>query len=359
MKGFIIFNKPKNYTSFQVVEYFKKLTNDKVGHGGTLDPMAEGVLILGIGKDYTKRLGEILKNSRKVYIGEIILGYTSNTYDSEGEIKKITDELPNFEKINEVIKNFVGKIKQKPPKFSAIKIKGKRAYKLIREGKDFEIPEKEVEIYNLEILDYLPPKLLLKAEVQSGVYIRSLANDIGEKLGCGGYLNNLKRVAIINKLPGLKPDTIPGFKPDDSPGLKPDTIPGFKPDLSTSHPGNPSVSNPGNSSVNHPGNIFTIDEAITFEDIEKDYLELYAKVYGIVQGVGFRYFVYKNAKDLNVLGYVKNLEDGTVEVLAQGKEKDLQKLIEYLEKGPKLSKVEKLDLIFKKPLKFYYNFEIE
>jgi tRNA pseudouridine55 synthase len=305
MKGFIIFNKPKNYTSFQVVEYFKKLTNDKVGHGGTLDPIAEGVLILGIGKDYTKRLGEILKNSRKVYIGEIILGYVSNTYDAEGEIKKITDELPNIEKINEVIKNFVGKIKQKPPKFSAIKIKGKRAYKLIREGKDFEIPEKEVEIYNLEILDYLPPKLLLKAEVQSGVYIRSLANDVGEKLGCGGYLNNLIRERIIIK-----------------------------------------------------DREFLIEEAVSFEDIEKDYLELYAKIYGIVQGVGFRYFVYKNAKNLNILGYVKNLEDGTVEVLAQGKEKDLQKLIEYLEKGPILSKVEKLDLIFKKPLKFYYNFEI-
>jgi len=318
MKGFVIFNKPKNYTSFQVVEYFKKLTNDKVGHGGTLDPIAEGVLILGIGKDYTKRLGEILKNSRKVYIGEIILGYVSNTYDAEGEIKKITDELPNIEKINEVIKNFVGKIKQKPPKFSAIKIKGKRAYELARKGKDFEIPEKEVEIYNLEILDYLPPKLLLKAEVQSGVYIRSLANDIGEKLGCGGYLNNLKRVAIINNSSGLKPDI----------------------------------------SISHLGNIFTIDEAISFEDIGKDYLELYAKIYGIVQGVGFRYFVYKNAKNLNILGYVKNLEDGTVEVLAQGKEKDLQKLIEYLEKGPILSKVEKLDLIFKKPLKFYYNFEI-
>jgi tRNA pseudouridine55 synthase len=136
MKGFVIFNKPKNYTSFQIVEYFKKLTNDKVGHGGTLDPIAEGVLILGIGKDYTKRLGEILKNSIKVYIGEIILGYTSNTYDSEGEIKKITDELPNFEKINEVIKNFIGKIKQKPPKFSAIKIKGKRAYELARKGRD-------------------------------------------------------------------------------------------------------------------------------------------------------------------------------------------------------------------------------
>jgi tRNA pseudouridine55 synthase len=306
MKGFVIFNKPKNHTSFQIVEYFKKLTNDKVGHGGTLDPIAEGVLILGIGKNYTKRLGEFLKNSIKVYIGEIILGYTSNTYDSEGEIKKITDELPNFEKINEVIKNFIGKIKQKPPKFSAIKIKGKRAYELARKGKDFEIPEKEVEIYNLEILDYSPPRLLLKAEVQSGVYIRSLANDIGEKLSCGGYLNNLIRERIIIK-----------------------------------------------------NREFLIDEAITFEDIEKDYLELYAKVYGIVQGVGFRYFVYKNAKDLNVLGYVKNLEDGTVEVLAQGKEKDLQKLIEYLEKGPKLSKVEKLDLIFKKPLKFYYNFEIE
>ncbi|MGC8981430.1 MAG: tRNA pseudouridine(55) synthase TruB [Minisyncoccia bacterium] len=305
MKGFLIFNKPKNLTSFKIVDYFKKLTNDKVGHGGTLDPIAEGLLILGIGKDYTKRLNEILRNSKKVYLGEIILGYSSDTYDSEGNIKKVSDKIPDIEKINEVLKDFIGKIKQKPPKFSAIKIDGKRAYELARKGKDFDIKEKEVEIYNLEILNYSYPKLLIRAEVGSGVYIRSLANDIGERLGCGGYLNNLIREKIIT--------------------------------------------------INRE---FLLDEALSFDDIKKDFLELYAKVYGIVQGVGFRYFVYKNGKNLNLLGYVKNLEDGTVEVLAQGREKDLQKLIEYLEKGPSLAKVEKIDIIFRKPLKTSPSFMI-
>ncbi|MCW1311462.1 MAG: tRNA pseudouridine(55) synthase TruB, partial [Candidatus Parvarchaeota archaeon] len=199
MKGIVLFNKPSNYTSTQIVEYFKKRTNDKVGHGGTLDPFAEGLLILGIGKDYTKKLNEILKESKKVYIAEITLGYISNTYDLEGTIEKVSDNLPELQDIEKNLKEFIGKIKQKPPKYSAKKIKGKRAYELIRKGIEFDLNEKEVEIFYIKILNYNPPKLLIETEVGSGTYIRSLANDLGEKLKCGGYLSKLKRIKIITK----------------------------------------------------------------------------------------------------------------------------------------------------------------
>ncbi len=302
MEGIVLFNKPKGYTSYQVVEFFKRKTQKKVGHGGTLDPLAEGLLILGIG-EYTKELSKFLKESTKTYIAKITLGAKSTTYDSEGEITWIDTDLAqiNEEKIKEVIDSFIGEIEQVPPPFSAVKIKGKPAYLLVRKGEKVDLKPRKVKIYELKILNYNWPNLRIEVTCSSGTYIRSLANDIGEKLGVGGYLNELKRIRI---------------------------------------------------------NDFTLEQALTFEEIEKDFLEFYAKVYGKVQGVGYRYFVKERAQNLEIFGYVKNLEDGTVEILAQGKEKKLQKLIENLKKGPLLAKVEKIDIIFRKPLDIFKNFEI-
>ncbi len=300
MEGIVLFHKPKGLTSNKVVEYFKKLTKKKVGHGGTLDPMAEGLLILGIG-EYTKELNKFLKESKKTYMAQITLGYKSNTYDAEGEIEKVSDKLPSKEEIEKELKNFIGEILQKPPSYSAIKIKGKPAYEYVRAGKSIELETRKVKIYDLKILDYQEGILKILAEVGSGVYIRSLANDLGEKLGCGGYLSGLLRTKI---------------------------------------------------------NEFELERALTFEDLEKDYLEFKAKIYGIVQGVGFRYFVEYFANQLNIVGYAKNLIDGTVEVLAQGKEKNLQELIEKLKRGPRLAKVEKLEIIFQKPKEYFYDFRI-
>ncbi len=300
MEGIVLFNKPKRFTSTQIVNYFKKKTNKKVGHGGTLDPFAEGLLILGIG-DYTKELTKFLKESRKTYIGEIFLGAVSDTYDIDGKITFTNKSLPSITEIEKILPEFIGEIYQKPPIFSALKIKGKRAYDLARKNKDLEIPPRKAVIYDLKILDYKENILKILAEVGSGVYIRSLANDIGEKLGCGGYLKSLIRTKI---------------------------------------------------------NEFNVNEALTFEDLEKDFLELYAKVYGRVQGVGYRYFVKNNALDLNLTGYTRNLIDGSVEVLAQGREDNLQKLIQFLKKGPFLAKVERLELIFRKPNIIYSNFQI-
>jgi len=300
MEGIILFNKPSGYTSYQIVEFFKRKTNKKVGHGGTLDPLAEGLLIIGVG-EYTKELTKFLKNSIKEYICTIKLGYISNTYDKEGEIIKTNKEIPSFEKTKEILESFKGKILQRPPIYSAIKIKGVPLYKLAREGKKIDVKEREVEVYDLEVLSFQNDLLTLRIKVSSGFYVRSFANELGEKLGCGAYLEKLIRTKINN---------------------------------------------------------FDLEFALTFEDFEKDFLEFQAKIYGKVQGVGYRYFTEKIAKKLNIFGYVKNLEDGTVEVVAQGKEEDLQKFIEQLKIGPFLAKVEKIDIIFKKPTDIYLYFEI-
>jgi tRNA pseudouridine55 synthase len=364
MEGIVLFNKPKNYTSYQIVEFFKKRTKKKVGHGGTLDPLAEGLLILGIG-DYTKELNKFLKESIKTYIAEIVLGARSTTYDREGTIIYPNEDrinYPNTDSIKEVINSFIGEIEQIPPPFSAVKIKGKPAYLLARKGEKVELKPRKVKIYEIKILEItrtntnletkqhetftnnnirVDPRLnpresvVLRIEVtcSSGTYIRSLANDIGEKLGCGGYLNDLKRTKII--YPNKQPNKLPESS---------DRIFG---------------QNSGKVFGEYSGNVFTVEQALTFEDIENDFLEFYAKVYGRVQGVGYRYFVKEKAQNLYLFGYVKNLEDGSVEVLAQGREENLQKLIEELKKGPYLAKVEKIDIIFRKPLEIFRNFEIK
>ena len=319
MEGIILFNKPKNYTSYQIVEFFKNRTKKKVGHGGTLDPLAEGILILGIG-DYTKELNKFLKESIKTYIAEIVLGAKSTTYDKEGRIYPNDDQInyPDSDQIKEVIKSFIGEIEQIPPPFSAVKIKGKPAYILARKGKKIELKPRKVKIYDIKILDYNWPVLKIEVTVSSGTYIRSLANDIGEKLGCGGYLNDLKRIKII-----LTQNDVDFIQ-----------------------------RNADNK------NVFTIEEALTFEDMKNNFLEFYAKVYGRVQGVGYRYFVKEKAQSLGIFGYVKNLEDETVEILAQGREENLQKLIEELKRGPFLARVDKLDIVFRKPIHRFNGFKI-
>jgi len=300
MEGLVLFNKPSGYTSYQVVEFFKKRTNKKVGHGGTLDPLAEGLLIIGIG-EYTKELTKFLRESIKEYICIIKLGYISDTYDKEGKIIETNKEIPDFEKIKEILESFKGKILQKPPIYSAIKIKGKPLYKLARKGEKVNLKEREVTVYDLEVLDFQRNLLHLRLKVSSGFYVRSFANDLGEKLECGAYLEKLVRVRI---------------------------------------------------------NDFDLESALTFEDFEKDFLEFQAKIYGRVQGVGYRYFAEKNAQKLNILGYAKNLKDGTVEIVAQGGEESLQKFIEQLKIGPFLAKVAKIDIIFRKPKDIYLYFEI-
>ena len=196
----ILVDKPAGMTSFGVVARVRRKLKDefghkvKVGHTGTLDPFATGLLILLSGK-YTKRSNEFLKLD-KVYEATTKLGYVSDTGDIEGKIEKRGDKSIELKEIQEILKSFVGEVEQTPPKFSAIKINGQRAYKLARAGKDFEVPSRKVTIYNIEILEYEYPILKLRCHVSSGTYIRTLAEDIGEKLGVGAYCESLRRLKI-------------------------------------------------------------------------------------------------------------------------------------------------------------------
>ena len=198
----ILVDKPAGISSFGVVakirgrlkaEFGHKI---KVGHTGTLDPFATGLLIILTGK-MTKKSNEFLKLD-KVYEATLKLGYTSSTGDPEGQIQEyMTGAKERSEKdVSLVLRSFIGTISQTPPRFSAIKINGQRAYKLARKGQDFEIPSREVTIYNIELLDYHYPELKIRCHVSSGTYVRTLAEDIGQKLGTGAYLTALRRTKI-------------------------------------------------------------------------------------------------------------------------------------------------------------------
>lgn len=198
----ILLDKPAGISSFGCVAKVRGALKAqfghkvKVGHTGTLDPFATGLLILLSGK-MTKKSGEFLKLDKE-YVATMKFGFTSSTGDPEGEIQSCLTitEIPELSTIESCLQGFIGKISQTPPKYSAIKINGERAYRLARKGADFEMPSREVEIYKIEVLRYEWPKLVIKCYVSSGTYIRTLAEDIGEKLGVGAYLTALRRTRI-------------------------------------------------------------------------------------------------------------------------------------------------------------------
>ncbi|MBR2861956.1 MAG: tRNA pseudouridine(55) synthase TruB [Bacteroidaceae bacterium] len=197
----ILIDKPEGITSFGVVARVRRVLSEKagkkvkVGHTGTLDPFATGLLILLAGKA-TKRSNEFLKLDKE-YVAEIRLGETSTTGDPEGEIQKsCSGEAPDFEEVKKVVQSFVGEIWQKVPAFSAVKVEGRRAYEMARKGLPVETPTRKVNIYNIEILEYRWPVLKIRTEVSSGTYIRTLGEDIGKKLGTGAYLTALRRTRI-------------------------------------------------------------------------------------------------------------------------------------------------------------------
>lgn len=166
----------------------------KVGHTGTLDPFATGLLMLVIGS-YTKRAGEFSKLD-KTYEAELTLGSTSTTGDLEGKITSVSGEVPTENQIKNAIAQFIGNIEQTPHQYSAVKVGGQRAYKLAREGKTPQLEPRKVTIYEIRIAKYEYPKLCITARVSSGTYIRSLAEDIGAKLGTGAYLSALRRAYV-------------------------------------------------------------------------------------------------------------------------------------------------------------------
>jgi tRNA pseudouridine55 synthase len=200
MEGTLLVDKPTGISSFGVVAKVRWIIKEaisqhiKIGHTGTLDPAASGLMILVLGK-YTKRAGEFSKLD-KTYETEVTLGKTSTTGDCEGEIVQINDARPGFEQVQEVLRTFIGEIEQTPPSFSAIKVGGQRAYKLARMGKEVVLQPRKATIHSIENVQYVYPKLSFATSVSSGTYIRSLAEDIGAKLGTGAYMSGLRRTKV-------------------------------------------------------------------------------------------------------------------------------------------------------------------
>ncbi len=194
----VLIDKEKGVTSFDVVSKVRKITGIKrVGHGGTLDPNATGLLIVAIGREDTPKLGDISKNTTKIYLTEIILGEKRDTDDIEGKIvSENKNIIPTQDQINEVLSKFVGEMEQIPPIYSAIKMNGRKAYDIARAGGIVQMKSRQVVIHKIYDVFYLYPKLVFRVEVSSGTYIRSLARDIGNELGTYGYLNNLRREKI-------------------------------------------------------------------------------------------------------------------------------------------------------------------
>ncbi|MDE5599664.1 MAG: tRNA pseudouridine(55) synthase TruB [Ureaplasma sp.] len=198
-KNIILVNKPLNWTSNDVVQKVKSIIKPKkIGHGGTLDPLASGLLVLGI-NEATKQLQSYLEGT-KTYIAEIIFGFSTDTYDMEGVKLNFTDNTPSENEIIETLEKLKKEYKQIPPIYSAIKINGKKSYEIARENKEVILNPRDVKIYNYQIISFKNNILKIELEVSKGFYIRSLAFDIGKMNNSSSTLYSLVRTKIGNLL---------------------------------------------------------------------------------------------------------------------------------------------------------------
>lgn len=199
MDGIIIINKEKNYTSNDVVSIVKKITKSKVGHTGTLDPNATGVLPLLIGN--ATKISKYLINHDKEYEVVLQLGIRTETADVEGKVieeKEVTAEMLNKDNIEEKLQQFIGKQEQIPPIYSAIKVNGKKLYEYARRGKEVELKPRQIEIYSIQLvgINEKEKQISFKVKCSKGTYIRSLCEDISKKLGTVGYMKELNRLQV-------------------------------------------------------------------------------------------------------------------------------------------------------------------
>lgn len=193
-EGILLVDKPKGATSFSLVRVLRKLLNvQKIGHAGTLDPLATGLMILLIGKKYT-RLSDQFLNDTKEYEAEITLGYATDSYDAEGTATHHSDHIPTLAEVEKVIESFQGTTLQTPPMFSAKKVQGQKLYDLARKGETIERASTSVTMH-ITLLSYDYPILKLHVRCSKGTYIRSLAHDLGLKLTAFGTLTALRRTA--------------------------------------------------------------------------------------------------------------------------------------------------------------------
>ena len=195
MNGLLVINKPSGITSFDCIRQLRRTTGErKIGHTGTLDPMATGVMLMlfGTATKYAAKFSKL----DKTYLAEITLGATSSTGDAEGELTKAEGRMPKVAQIETALESLVGEITQTPPVYSAIKINGQEAYKRARRGESIEMPSRQVTIHTIKLINYSYPVIEIGADVSSGTYIRTLAEDIGAKLGTGAYLSVLTRTRV-------------------------------------------------------------------------------------------------------------------------------------------------------------------
>jgi tRNA pseudouridine55 synthase len=206
--GLLLIDKPVGISSFDIIRSLRRTlrtrssaganTPDfpklKIGHTGTLDPAASGLMLMLFGSACKK--AEQYSKLDKIYMAEMTLGANSSTGDREGELTSISDRVPTLEEIEAVCAEFVGEITQTPSIYSAIKINGQEAYKLARKGQAPDMPSRQVTVHSMKVLSYDYPKVTIEADVSSGTYIRTLAEDIGAKLGTGAYLTALQRTRV-------------------------------------------------------------------------------------------------------------------------------------------------------------------
>ncbi len=204
MQGLLLVDKPPDWTSFDAVNYVRRVVAEaegkkprqvKVGHTGTLDPFATGLLVLLVGKDYTRRAAELSKLD-KTYEVTMKLGETSTTGDPEGEISAVSAKIPTKAEVQAALAGFEGEIQQVPPAYSAIKIDGRRAYQLARAGQEVVIQPRKIKINSLKLTAYDYPEVKFTADVASGTYIRTLAEDIGQAVRTGAYTTALRRTRV-------------------------------------------------------------------------------------------------------------------------------------------------------------------
>jgi tRNA pseudouridine55 synthase len=193
VSGVLVVDKPVGLTSHDVVQIIRRGTGiRRAGHTGTLDPRASGVLVILIGP--AVRLSEFVSASDKRYQATIRLGSSTDTYDAEGEV---TDTFPieeiSEESFNEILQQFIGEIEQVPPPYSAVKVKGRKAYEMAREGEEVDLEPRMINVYSLDVLEWAPPEVVVDVYCSSGTYVRSLANDLGKALGVGAHLIGLRR----------------------------------------------------------------------------------------------------------------------------------------------------------------------
>jgi tRNA pseudouridine55 synthase len=192
ISGVLVIDKPIGYTSHDIVQIVRRGTHiRRAGHTGTLDPRASGVLVVLLGP--AVRLSEYVSASKKRYQAVIQLGANTDTYDAEGVITDTFDVHVTEDEFEAALENFVGEIEQVPPPYSAVKVRGRKAYDMARKGETVELDPRNVTVYSMDLLEWAPPEVVVDVFCSSGTYVRSLAFDLGAQLGCGAHLVGLRR----------------------------------------------------------------------------------------------------------------------------------------------------------------------